>query len=325
MGQRCLDALSDPIEIDTHVLSVTTSIGVAVGPTDGHESSELMRAADMALYAAKADGRNKSVLYTRDLADALSHRRAMEVDLRAATRSGLLVLHYQPIVDARTDQVRSYEALMRWQHPEKGMISPSEFIPIAEQTGLIVQMGAWALLRACQDAQTWPDPISVAVNVSAFQFREPAKLIEAVKDALLISGLHPSRLELEVTESLLIADQEATLDAIRVLRRLGVRFSLDDFGSGYSSLGYLARYPFSKVKIDRSFAEHLTSDSPSRSIIEVVCQLAGKLGLRVVVEGIETEEQRREIVALGAEQAQGWLFGRPQPVSTIQARRQHAA
>ena len=323
-----IDALVEPVEIDGKTLFVTTSIGIAIGPTDGAESSELMRAADMALYAAKAGGRDKAVLYTREIADALSHRREMELDLReAATRSGRLVLHYQPIVDARTDQIRSYEALMRWMHPEKGMISPVDFIPIAEQTGLIVQMGSWALRQACIDARSWPEPVGVAVNVSAFQFREPAKLIEAVKDALLISGLSPSRLELEVTESLLIANQEATLDAIRILRRLGVRFSLDDFGSGYSSLAYLARYPFSKVKIDRSFAEHLTSDSesPSRSIIEVVCQLAGKLGMRVVVEGIETEAQRREIVALGAEQAQGWLFGRPQAIEHVTHKLRNAA
>ena len=325
LGRSVTAALAEPIDLDGTPISITTSVGLALGPQHGREPSELLRAADMALYAAKAAGRNNATIYTPDIADALSHRRAMEVDLREATRTGRLSLHYQPIVDARTDQVRSYEALMRWHHPEKGMISPAEFIPIAEQTGLIVQMGAWALRQACMDARSWPEAVGVAVNVSAFQFKDPARLIEAVKDALLISGLNPSRLELEVTESLLIADQEATLEAIRVLRRLGVRFSLDDFGTGYSSLAYLARYPFSKVKIDRSFAEHLTSDSSSRSIIEVVIQLASKLGMRVVVEGIETEAQRREIVALGAEQAQGWLFGRPKPVSALTPVRQDAA
>ncbi len=324
IGRSVIAAIADPIDLDGTVVSVTTSLGIAIGPEHGSEPSELLRAADMALYAAKADGRNTVVLYTRAIADALSHRRALELDLREAARSGLLSLHYQPIVDARTDQVRSYEALMRWNHPEKGLISPVEFIPIAEQTGLIVQMGAWALRQACMDAKGWPEHVAVAVNVSAFQFRDPARLIENVKDALLISGLNPNRLELEVTESLLIVNQEATLEAIHVLRRLGVRFALDDFGSGYSSLAYLARYPFSKVKIDRSFAEHLTSDSSSRSIIEVVCQLAVKLGMRVVVEGIETEAQRREIVALGAEQAQGWLFGRPKPIDALASDRQQA-
>ena len=324
-GRRVISAIAEPIEIEGKSLSVTTSVGIALGPQHGSEPSELLRSADMALYAAKADGRNKAVLYTREIAIALSHRREMETDLREATRSGRLFLLYQPIVDARTAHVRSFEALMRWSHPVKGVISPAEFIPIAEQTGLIVQMGAWALRQACMDAKTWPEHVTVAVNVSAFQFKDTRQLIEAVKDALLISGLNPIRLELEVTESLLIADQDATLDAIRVLRRLGVRFSLDDFGSGYSSLGYLARYPFSKVKIDRSFAEHITSDGPSRSIIEVVCQLAQKLGMRVVVEGIETESQRREIVALGAEQAQGYLFGRPQALESLDILRQDAA
>lgn len=324
-GQRVITDLARPFELDGKMLSVTTSIGIALGPEHGAEPSELMRSADMALYAAKAEGRNQAVLYTPAIAERLSHHREMETDLREAARTGRLFLNYQPIVDARTDQVRSYEALMRWNHPQKGPISPVDFIPIAEQTGLIVGMGAWALRQACADATTWPDHISVAVNVSAFQFKHSARLIEAVKDALLISGLSPDRLELEVTESLLIADQETTLEAIRTLRRLGVRFSLDDFGSGYSSLAYLARYPFSKVKIDRTFAEQLTSDSPSRAIIEVVVQLARKFGMRVVVEGIETEAQRRVIVALGVEQAQGWLFGRPQTLEAMREADRDAA
>ncbi|WP_375460193.1 putative bifunctional diguanylate cyclase/phosphodiesterase [uncultured Enterovirga sp.] len=326
LAQRVIADLAEPIDLQGKMVSVTASIGIALAPEHGAEPSELMRSADMALYSAKAGGRNMAILYTPAIADALSHRRELETDLREATRTGRLFLNYQPIVDARTNQVRSYEALMRWHHPEKGPISPVDFIPIAEQTGLIVGMGAWALRQACADATTWPDKISVAVNVSAFQFKTPSKLIDAVKDALLISGLSPERLELEVTESLLIADQERTLEAIRTLRRLGVRFSLDDFGTGYSSLAYLARYPFSKVKIDRTFAEHLTSDSPSRAIIEVVCQLAQKFGMRVVVEGIETEAQRRVIVALGVEQAQGWLFGRPQTLEAMtEARSRDAA
>ena len=314
---RMLAAIAEPLVINGTRLTVTTSVGIAFAPDHADEAGELLRAADVALYAAKAEGRNTIVQYTRSLLDALHHRREMENDLREAVRCGRLSLHYQPIVDARTNKVRSYEALMRWQHATKGMISPVEFIPIAERTGLIMQMGAWALRQACLDARKWPERVSVAVNVSANQFKDAAGLIENVKDALLISGLDPSRLELEVTETLLIVNQEATLEAIRALRRLGVKFSLDDFGNGYSSLGYIARYPFSKVKIDRSFAAHLTTDNTSRSIIEVVCQLALKLDMRVVVEGIETEEQRREIVALGAEQAQGWLFGKPKPLAEI--------
>jgi diguanylate cyclase (GGDEF)-like protein len=325
LAWRILAAVAEPFTINGTEFTVTTSIGIAISPDHATESSDLLRSADVALYAAKSDGRNTVVLYTRALSDALHHRREMENDLREAVRCGRLCLHYQPIVDARTDQVRSYEALMRWQHPTKGMIPPGDFIPIAEQIGLIAQMGAWALRQACLDARKWPDRIGVAVNVSANQFKDASGFIENVKDALLISGLDPGRLELEVTESLLIVNQEATLNAIRALRRLGVRFSLDDFGNGYSSLGYIARYPFSKVKIDRSFAEHLTTDNTSRSIIEVVCQLAVKLDMKVVVEGIETEAQRREIVALGAEQAQGWLFGRPLPMAEIVHSRASAA
>lgn len=325
MGRRIIAEISNPLDVNGTVLHITTSVGIALGPEHGTEPSELLRAADMALYAAKAKGRNTALLYAPMIAEALSHRRQMETDLRDATRSGLLSLYYQPIVDARTDEVRSYEALMRWNHPEKGMIPPTDFIPIAEQTGLIAEMGSWALRRACEDALRWPESISVAVNVSAFQFKEPAKLIQSVKDALKVSGLAPTRLELEVTESLLIENQEATLQAIRDLREIGVKISLDDFGTGYSSLGYLACYPFSKVKIDRSFAAQITTDSSSRSIIEVVCQLARKLGMRVVVEGIECEAQRREIVMLGAEQAQGWLFGKPEPIESVATLRRDAA
>ena len=317
LAWRLLTAIAEPMTVSGSRMTVTTSIGIAIAPDHAGETGELLRSADVALYAAKAEGRNTVVLYTRALSDKLHHRREMENDLREAVRCGRLCLHYQPIVDARTDVVRSFEALMRWNHPTKGMIPPGEFIPVAEQIGLIGQMGAWALRQACLDARKWPERVAVSVNVSANQFKDAAGLIENVKDALLISGLDPSRLELEVTESLLIVNQEATLAAIRALRRIGVRFALDDFGNGYSSLGYIARYPFSKVKIDRSFAEHLTTDDTSRSIIEVVCQLARKLDMKVVVEGIETEAQRREIVALGAEQAQGWLFGRPKPVTEL--------
>jgi EAL domain-containing protein (putative c-di-GMP-specific phosphodiesterase class I) len=191
------------------------------------------------------------------------------------------------------------------------LIPPAEFIPIAEQTGLISEMGDWAIEQACTDATAWPNDIAVAVNVSAVQFKDPARLIRAVKHALKASGLPPNRLELEVTESLLIEDQQATLKTIRTLRRLGVKFSLDDFGVGYSSLAYLAQYPFSKVKIDRSFARDITTTGPARSIVETVCRLARDLGLVVVVEGIETEAQQREAEKLGIEFAQGYLFGKP--------------
>jgi diguanylate cyclase (GGDEF)-like protein len=319
-GRNVLEAMSQPFELAGRTMYVTTSVGVALIPEHGTDPSDVLRAADMALYAAKAAGRNRVVMFEPAIAANLSTRRELEHDLREACRTGKLFLHYQPIVNLRSRKVVSYEALMRWEHPTRGFVPPSDFIPIAEETGLIVEMGEWAIRRACTDALHWPSDVSVAVNVSAFQFKNTAGLISAVKDALLLSRLPPNRLELEVTESLLIEDQDASLEAIQALHRIGVRFSLDDFGIGYSSLAYLARYPFSKVKIDRTFAQHVTTEGPSRSIIEVVCQLADRLGMRVVVEGIETEHQRREVEFLGAEQAQGWLFGKPQPVTQINQR-----
>ena len=316
-GRRVLEAMAAPFDLSGRTVVATTSVGVALVPEHGRAPSDVLRAADMALYAAKAAGRNTFVVFQPEIARNLSTRRELESDLREACRTGKLFLNYQPIVNLKSLRPVSYEALMRWEHPTRGLVPPSDFIPIAEQTGLIVEMGEWAIRRACMDARDWPADISVAVNVSAFQFKNTAGLIGAVKDALLISRLPPNRLELEVTESLLIEDQDASLEAIRALHRIGVRFSLDDFGIGYSSLAYLARYPFSKVKIDRTFAQHVTSNGPSRSIIEVVCQLADRLGMRVVVEGIETEQQKREIERIGAEQAQGYLFGRPQPVDKM--------
>jgi predicted signal transduction protein with EAL and GGDEF domain len=304
---------------------VTTSVGVAVAPEHGSEPADVLRASDIALYAAKSAGRNTVALFDPSMAEALYRRREIENDLREACQTGRLFLQYQPIVSLATGEVMACEALMRWKHPTKGMVAPDVFIPVAEQTGLIADMGNWAIRQACMDAMEWPAHISVSVNVSAFQFKDTKRLIDAVKDALLISRLAPSRLELEVTESLLIEDQKTTLNAIRALRRIGVRFALDDFGTGYSSLAYLARYPFSKVKIDRTFARHVTTSGPSRSIIEVVCQLAQRLGLRVVVEGIETEEQKAEIQKLGAEHAQGYLFGRPELAESLMVRLRQAA
>ena len=325
LAQRVVDVMCAPFEIGGVTVYVTTSVGVAIAPEHGRDPIDVLRASDIALYSAKAAGRNTVVMFAPSMAAALHQRREIENDLREACHSGRLFLNYQPIVNIETGRAVSCEALMRWKHPTKGMIPPDVFIPIAEQTGLIAQMGAWVIQQACMDAVNWPEDITVSVNISAFQFKDANRLIETVKDALLISRLAPNRLELEVTESLLIEDQKSTLETIRALRRIGVRFSLDDFGTGYSSLGYLAHYPFSKVKIDRSFAKDVTTDTPSRSIIEAVCGLADRLGLRVVVEGIETEEQRREVETLGAELAQGYLFGRPVTIDLLMPRLQRAA
>lgn len=317
VGSRILEQVAKPFAIGSATVNLTASVGIALVPAHGLEPTDVLRDADIALYEAKGAGRNAALVFDPTMAEALGRRREIESDMRSACQSGRLLLNYQPVIDLSTGRIRSYEALMRWNHPVRGLIPPSDFIPISEQTGLICEMGAWALQQACTDAAGWPDDLSVAVNVSPVQFRDTAQLITAVKTALRVSGLAAHRLEIEVTESLLIEDERATLKAIRVLRRHGVRFSLDDFGIGYSSLAYLARYPFSKVKIDRSFAQQVTKEGPSRAIIEVVCQLAHRLGMQVVVEGIETAEQRQEVQRLGAEQAQGYLFGRPEPLARI--------
>ena len=312
-GKRVVEAMTKPFEIDGATLYVTVSVGVALIPKHGETPVDILRAADIALYAAKTTGRNTAVVFEPSMADGLRARRELENDLRHACRTHALSLYYQPIIDLRTGAVTACEALMRWKHPTNGMISPADFVPVAEQTGLIAEMGDWAIEQACRDAATWPEHVAVAVNVSAFQFEHSERLIRAVGQGLNASGLSPKRLELEVTESLLIEDRASTLKTIQTLRRLGVKFSLDDFGIGYSSLAYLAQYPFSKVKIDRSFTKDITTNGPSRSIIETVRRLAHDLGLIVVVEGIETEAQHQEARKLNIEMAQGYLFGEPAP------------
>jgi EAL domain-containing protein (putative c-di-GMP-specific phosphodiesterase class I) len=248
------------------------------------------------------------------MARALMERHETETELRKAFDARELRMHYQPIVDIKSGRVVSFEALMRWPHPEKGMIPPIVFIPIAEQTGLITRMGEWAIQQACEDALAWPKDVTVAVNVSPLQFRDSRRLIQTVRQALASTGLTPGRLALEVTESLLIEDQKSTLAAFRELRKLGVKLSLDDFGTGYSSLAYLSTYPFTHVKIDRGFAKDVATSVNSRAIVEAVCQLAKRLGMQVVVEGIETEAQRLAIAEIGADRGQGWLFGKPAAV-----------
>jgi diguanylate cyclase (GGDEF)-like protein len=312
-ADRVLVAIGEPILIDGKLTHVSCSVGIAVAPDDGTEPTELLRHADMALYQAKGAGRSAARRFSAELADAALERHELEKDLRGAARRGELEMHYQPVVDLANSEPVGFEALMRWKHPVRGMVPPMRFIPIAEQTGLIDVLGAWALEQACRDAMQWPDHITVAVNVSPLQFRQPVGLINAVKAAIERSGIGPNRLTIEVTESLLIENQEQTLETIRTIRQLGVRFSLDDFGTGYSSLSYLSRYPFAQVKIDRSFVIALDESSASRAIVESVCLLARKLGMQTVVEGVETELQRQIICELGADRAQGYLFGRPQP------------
>lgn len=313
-AERIVVALGEPCDIIGKTMHLSASVGVAFAPEDGEDPTELLRHADMALYRAKAAGRSCAVRFSTGLAAAAAERHDLEKDMRGALRRGEFELHYQPVLDLASGQVVSHEGLMRWRHPDRGMVPPNVFIPIAETTGLITSLGAWAFERACRDLADLSDHGSVAVNVSAVQFREPKLLISAVSRAIELTGIDPQRLMIEVTESLLIHDHDSVLDTIRSLRALGLKFSLDDFGTGYSSLSYLSSFPFSQVKVDRGFVQTLETNSASRAIVETVCTLARKLGMQTVVEGVETEAQHAIIRELGADKAQGYLFGRPAPV-----------
>ena len=317
IAQRMIDAMSKAFTFDNKTVYVTASIGIAMAPHDGATPADLLRHADTALYKAKAAGRNTLMFFNPAMAEEMLERHELEVDLRKACEDGSLELYYQPIIDLRTGQIVSREALMRWRHPTRGMVSAGLFIPVAEQSGLIASIGDWAIRQACKDAASWEEDVGVSVNISPLQFREPRRIVETVKDSLISSGLNSRRLTLEVTESLLIEDNKTTLAVIDELRTLGVTFALDDFGTGYSSLAYLSTYPFAQVKIDQSFTRTVHSSEASKAIIEAVCQLARRLSMNVVVEGIETEQQRIAVQLLGAQRAQGYLFGRPEPLANF--------
>ena len=320
IAQRMIDVMARAFDVEGKTVYVTASIGIAMAPLDGANPADLLRHADTALYKAKSAGRNKLTFFNPAMAEEMMERHEIEVDLRKACIDGSLELYYQPIIDLKTQKVVSREALMRWRHPTRGMVPPSVFIPIAEQSGLIAGMGDWAIRQACRDAASWEPGIGVSVNVSPLQFREPRRIVETVKGALLASQLESRRLMLEVTESLLIEDDKLALSVLDELRALGVTFALDDFGTGYSSLAYLATCPFAQVKIDQSFAREVHTNEASKAVIEAVCQLARRLQMNVVVEGIETEQQRIAVQLLGAHRAQGFLFGRPEALASIKDR-----
>ncbi|MFY9628600.1 MAG: EAL domain-containing protein [Methylocystis sp.] len=318
-------ALKEPFLIGNNTVRISASIGIAYAPEHGDFPETILRHADIALYRAKASGRGVIVVYDDSMAAELTERLSLETDLVVAAAENAFEMHYQPIVDLTNGRTVSYEALMRWPHPTRGYVPPNIFIPIAEQTGRIEQLGCFAIRQSCADAATWRDDASVCVNVSVLQFRNPHVLVECVENALMASGLEPRRLTLEITESVFIDEIDATLQTIERLRLLGVRFSLDDFGTGYSSLSNLSRLPFSIVKIDQSLAKDITFNTTSYAIVEAVCSLAKRIDMVVVVEGIETPAQKIAIQLIGADRAQGWLFGRPEPVSRIPTRNQHAA
>jgi diguanylate cyclase (GGDEF)-like protein len=312
LARRLVEAVSAPFHIGSHQISVGTSIGAAVAPDDGLDPDALLRAADMALYRAKADGRGTWHFFEPEMDARIQMRRALELDLRRALASEEFEVHYQPIVRVATRRVSGLEALVRWRHPERGLVPPDRFIPLCEEIGLIVPLGEYVLARACADAMQWPGAPKVAVNLSPAQFTSPG-LVEAVSTALAATGLEPERLELEITETVMLQENEATLATLYRLKALGIRIAMDDFGTGYSSLSYLQRFPFDKVKIDRCFIRDLGQSRQSNAIVRAMADLCGGLGMITTAEGVEAEEQFAVLRRKGCDEAQGYLFSRPLP------------
>ncbi len=310
LSQAIVDRLREPISTDGHMIPIAASIGIAVSPGDGRDASTLLKNADLALYRAKQDGRGVFRFFEPSLDAAARRRRQIELDLREAMRSGQLRLDYQPIVDLKTDAISGFEALMRWEHPERGPIHPVEFIPVAEDTGLIVAMGEWVIHEACREAMRWPETLRIAVNVSPLQFRNSG-FSNIVVQALGRSGLAPHRLEIEITESIFLEGTAATLDILHGLRALGVRIALDDFGTGYSSLSYLRSFPFDKIKIDRSFVTSVAQDDGAAAIVRAIVALATAFDMETTAEGVEDEGQLAELRSQGCSSIQGFLFSRP--------------
>ncbi len=317
LAGKIVQLLSQPYPIDGKHALIGASVGIAIAPYDGLDRDEITRNADLALYAAKNGGRGQFRFYTDDLKDEESERQILADDLRKALANGELELHYQPVIRVEDNVVVGCEALLRWEHPERGSISPDMFIPLAEESDLINQIGTWALRRACSDAIKWPDSVRVAVNVSPVQF-VTANFLSIVTDALDASGLDPARLELELTESIFLCDSEATEKVFRLLKEQGIRLALDDFGTGFSSLSYLRTAPFDKIKVDRSFVDSCTQkDQNSVKIIAAIIGLADALGMETTVEGVEAFDQLEVVRSKGARFVQGWIYARAMPLDEL--------
>ncbi|MXO52511.1 EAL domain-containing protein [Erythrobacter pelagi] len=311
--QACFER---PVDLGGHQAVSSASIGIAVAPGDGADGITLMKHADLALYRAKRDGKANHHFFEPSLDEQARRRREMELDLRLAIRDGGFELYFQPLYDLRADRLQGFEALIRWPHPTKGMVSPGEFIPLAEETGLILPIGEWVLREACRIARAWPDNLSVAVNISPKQFLAPG-LATTIMQALTATGLSPERLELEITESVFIANVEKTLGTLHSLRDVGVRIALDDFGTGYSSLSYLRSFPFDKVKIDRSFVQDLAQEGNAHAVIRAITTLAEALGMDTLAEGVELPEQLEILRREGCQYIQGYLLSEPIPSAGV--------
>jgi diguanylate cyclase (GGDEF)-like protein len=316
LARRICEAVKEPCELNGHAVMPDTSIGLALAPGDGSDPTELLKNADMALYRAKADGRGTYRFFEPAMDARMKSRRALELALRVALAKGEFELHYQPLVSLDDRRITGCEALLRWQHPGRGLVPPVEFIPIAEEIGLIVPLGEWVLRQACLDAMQWPGDIKVAVNLSPLQVMNQ-NLVAVVVGALATSGLPASRLEVEITESVLMQNSETTLATLHRLRELGVKISMDDFGTGYSSLSYLRSFPFDKIKIDRCFISGLATGDDSVAIVMAIAGLARHLGISTTAEGVETKQQFQQVKALGCSEMQGFLFSPPRPIAEV--------
>jgi len=324
LAEKIIEVVGLPCSIEGHDVTVGASVGIAVAHPGEMNSEAFLKSADLAMYSAKSDGRGTYRMFDPEMDAIVQARRILERDMRTALAQDGFKLFYQPLVNLQTRKVTAFEALMRWQHPERGMVPPAEFIPVAEEMGLIVQLGEWALRQACAEAMEWSDGICVSVNLSPLQFSK-GNLVSTVMNALASSRLPASRLELEITESVLLEKSERNLAVLNQLRDLGVRISMDDFGTGYSSIGYLRSFPFDKIKIDKSFVRDLLVDEGSLAIVRAIAALGVSFGMITTAEGVETEEQMRCLNLEGCIEVQGYLYSKPVPANEIGALLDHLA
>jgi diguanylate cyclase (GGDEF)-like protein len=310
LAKRLVDLLGRTYIVEGHLLNVGASVGIALIPADGQDTDQILKNAGLALDRAQQGGQGSYRFFETAMDEQMQARRSLEIDFRRALALRELALVYQPQLNLDSKRITGFEALLRWRHPKRGIVSPADFIPLAEETGLIVPIGEWVIRTACGDAARWPRPLNVAVNVSAVQFGNP-NLVSTILSALAESGLDPRRLEVEITESVLLGDHRAVLDALLRVHELGVRVSMDDFGTGYSSLSYLRSFPFDKIKIDQSFARAGSDDPSGMAIIRAIAVLGRSLGMTTLAEGVETEEQLARVAAEGCTDVQGYLISRP--------------
>jgi diguanylate cyclase (GGDEF)-like protein len=316
LAEEIIEVAGHPHDIDGHHVTVGASVGIAIAQPGEMSAENFLKSADLAMYTAKSDGRGTYRIFDPQMDAIVQIRRSLETDMRTALAEGAFSLAYQPLINLQSRQVTSFEALLRWKHPERGAISPAEFIPVAEEMGLIVQIGEWALRQACMEATTWPDDVRVSVNLSPLQFAK-GNLVATVMSALASSGLQPSRLELEITESVLLEKSERNLEILSQIRELGVRISMDDFGTGYSSIGYLRNFPFDKIKIDQSFVRDLLVDEGSLAIVRAITNLGVSFGMTTTAEGVESEAQAKCLDLEGCVEVQGYFYSKPVPASEV--------